>query len=102
MAFQKGQSGNPGGRPKKVREVMELAQDESVESIRALVRIRDECDDPRAVVAAANAILDRGLGKPMQPSEAKVDVVHHNAKEMTRERLLAIAAGEERGAETEH
>ena len=67
MPFQPGQSGNPGGRPKILTEVRELARTHSVEAIETLARImRDPNEDARARVAAANAILDRAYGKPEQ------------------------------------
>lgn len=69
-AFKPGQSGNPGGRPKVVAEIRELAQLEGPASIAALVRLRDGAKTPPAVKAvAAQAILDRGYGKPTQPLE---------------------------------
>jgi hypothetical protein len=68
--FKPGQSGNPGGRPKAVVEVQHLARAETVGSIRALVRVRDDKKaPPAAVVAAATALLDRGWGRPKQEIE---------------------------------
>ena len=65
--FQKGQSGNPGGRPKVVAEVKELAREHTAEAIRTLVSIMTNSKSPPAArVSAANALLDRGYGKPPQ------------------------------------
>lgn len=66
--FQKGQSGNPGGRPKESDEVKELARQHGPEAIEKLVAwLRS--DNPKASVSAANALLDRGYGKPLQAIE---------------------------------
>ena len=63
--FVKGQSGNPGGRPKEVVEIAELARKSCPA---AIARLNDWMagDNPTAPVAASNALLDRGLGKPPQ------------------------------------
>lgn len=37
--FQKGQSGNPGGRPKALREVEELARQETAPAMQTLATI---------------------------------------------------------------
>src|ERR1044072_833408 len=66
--FPKGVSGNPGGRPKVLGDVQELARQKSPEAITTLANImHDEKAPPAARVAAANALLDRGYGKPTQP-----------------------------------
>jgi hypothetical protein len=65
--WKKGTSGNPGGRPKLVAEVRDLAQDETAASIKTLASIRDNARAPaQARVAACSALLDRGWGKPAQ------------------------------------
>jgi hypothetical protein len=65
--FKKGQSGNPGGRPKVVAEVKELARAHTGEAIETLVSIMTNIKSaPAARVSAANALLDRGYGKPPQ------------------------------------
>ena len=68
-AFKPGVSGNPGGRPKAVKEVQELARKYSRRSIRALARIVQESPDDRARIAAAEALLNRAWGKPTQSVE---------------------------------
>jgi hypothetical protein len=65
--FKKGQSGNPGGRPKVVAEVKELAREHTGKAIETLVSIMTNTKGaPAARVSAANALLDRGYGKPPQ------------------------------------
>jgi hypothetical protein len=72
--FKKGQSGNPGGRPKVVAEVKELARAYTAEAIETLVSIMTNAKSaPAARVSAANALLDRGYGKPPQ------HIAGHNA-----------------------
>lgn len=69
MPFKKGQSGNPGGRPKEVAEVTALARKALPEAIERL-KFWMASDNPTASVAACNALLDRGLGKPSQMIDA--------------------------------
>ena len=65
--FKKGQSGNPGGRPAAIAEVRDLAREQTEESMKALVSIRDDTKAPPAArVSAANSLLDRGWGRTTQ------------------------------------
>ena len=69
-AFKPGQSGNPGGRPKGLKDVVELARQHTPAAIEALARIVNSAKSPpAAVVAASVALLDRGWGKPLQSTE---------------------------------
>lgn len=62
MPFEKGHSGNPGGRPKESAEVKELARKHSTEAFnRVLALMRS--DQPKVALSAAQEVLNRAWGK---------------------------------------
>lgn len=63
--FRPGQSGNPAGRPKKVVAVTSLAEEHSEAALKKLVKLMSS-DKEQVALAAAQAILDRAMGKPKQ------------------------------------
>jgi hypothetical protein len=91
-------SGNLGGRPRVLGDIQELAREQSPQTINTLVGIMsDEKAPPAARVAAANALLDRGYGKPTQPISKTLSKV--DPKTMSNEELAEIVRnGAERDA----
>jgi hypothetical protein len=82
--FPKGFSGNPGGRPRDEQKVAELARSYTKEAIETLVELMRRGNDERVRGTAAQALLDRGWGKP------KVEVVSDEAGYV--QALRAVAA----------
>ncbi len=65
--FKPGQSGNPGGRPKTLARVQDLARQYTETSIKVLGEImEDESERGATRIAAIQVLLDRGWGKPLQ------------------------------------
>ena len=65
MAFQPGQSGNPGGRPKEDPHLKAMARVHTEAAVQVLVDALSD-ENGRTRIAAAEALLDRGYGKPAQ------------------------------------
>jgi hypothetical protein len=57
--FKKGQSGNPGGRPKVIADIQELARQKTPEAIETLTDIMINGKQEAARVSAARELLDR-------------------------------------------
>ena len=88
--FQKGTSGNAGGRPKAAHSIQDLARKHTIEALDVLVQIMlNEKAPPNARVAAANTLLDRGYGKA--PTFSTTDpTTFKKAVDMSDDELVAI------------
>ena len=88
--FQPGKSGNPGGRPKEVEGVRELARQHTGEAIQTLAAIMRNCKEPAAArVRAAECVLDRGWGRPETTANVKFP---RDVRDLSTDELLAIIA----------
>ena len=61
-SFKPGQSGNPGGRPKAIQFLVDLARAETEEAIKKLAYLMQNAKTEAVQAAASNALLDRGWG----------------------------------------
>ena len=67
-------AGRPLGSPNKLtRPLKELAALHSEDCIAVLVELRDHAESEQVRLAAANALLDRGHGKPRQEIDLSED-----------------------------
>ena len=73
--FQKGISGNAGGRPRELHGLREKARERSDDALDVLTSIMNDTTAPApSRISAACAVLDRGFGKPTQYIEQDVEV----------------------------
>lgn len=72
--FAPGVCPNPGGRPKDIAEVRELARTHTSAALDTLVQIARDGKSENARIAASSALLDRGWGRPTQPLSGDDDM----------------------------
>ena len=105
MRFQKGQSGNPGGRSKKRRQIEEIVQaaveggERGNRAVQTLMEIMlNPGSDCSQRVRSAELLLAYGYGKPLQrrehtgPNGSPLQLV--NVVELTDDELVARIAAE--------
>lgn len=89
--FKPGNSGNPGGRPKRTpeqRDALEAVKSLAPDAVEAMERLLKAKDTPPALrVRIAEIVLDRAYGKPKQCTD--VGLSHHG------EDVTIVIGGEE-------
>jgi hypothetical protein len=97
--WKKGESGNPGGRPRGHGDIREKARAYGEDAIKVLADVMNDPEAaPSARQAAAVALLDRGYGRPelnvtasVTPGVSYSDELQRIA-DLLRERQQAIEA----------
>ena len=76
MRFQPGQSGNPGGRPRRAKDWEAALQCAVPSAIQTLVEAMQHGQRMADRIAAARLILERALGKPTEakPESAAIEL----------------------------
>jgi hypothetical protein len=99
--WKPGQSGNPGGKSKKLEEIKSLSKDRLRRALERIIELV-ESDDERVALMAAKEVLDRAWGKPTQPTETAVSFSSEfetficNLNERQKAKTIEQVAGEHR------
>ncbi len=100
MAKGKKTGGRKAGTPNKATaEVREIARQYTTEAVETLVSVmRDKGASDAAKVSAANALLDRGFGKPsIHVEPIKLEKPEASMEEVARMLVFSLRDAEERG-----
>jgi hypothetical protein len=88
--FKKGQSGNPGGRPRALVSVMEEARKHTLDALGVLAQLMKVARSESVRLNAAEAVLNRGWGRPIQAFQVDANFANRKLNELTNEELAAF------------
>jgi hypothetical protein len=88
--FQRGRSGNPGGRPRVIESLTREARLYTHEALRTLLRLMRSAKSETVKLNAAEMILSRGWGKPIQAVQIDGRFLDKKLDEMTDAELAAL------------
>src|ERR1700722_19411919 len=88
--FQKGKSGNPGGRPKALASVMHEARRYTPEALKTLVKLMRDAESETVRLNASEALLSRAWGRPVQALQVDGRFLTKKLSDMTPEELRAL------------
>ena len=83
--FEKGKSGNPGGRPKRTPEeadLIEACRTKTPEALQTILELMEESDNDRVKLAAAQYVIERGWGKAPERIELLTATVDLSAEDI--------------------
>jgi hypothetical protein len=91
--FQKGRSGNPGGKKKVPEDIVSLCREATPEAVQTWIKIMRNKQASFAVRAyCASQIVDRGYGKAPQQANLQITGPTIRAEDLSDDELAAIIA----------
>jgi hypothetical protein len=88
--FKKGNSGNPGGRPRALASVMHEARRHTFEALRVLLKLMRTAESESVRLNAAEAILSRGWGRPVQALQVDGRFLTKKLTDLTPDEIVAL------------
>jgi hypothetical protein len=88
--FLRGKSGNPGGRPRSLANVMHEARRHTQPALATLVKLMKGARSEAVRLGAAEAILSRAWGKPVQSLQLDGHFISKKLTELAPEELTVL------------